>query len=84
MLTISNAIKGAVSGRYYTEDARDDYYVNRINEPGRWLGKGAELLGLSGKIQGNSFKICWTVSRRTDHPPWCKTPAARSVSADGI
>lgn len=56
MLTISNAVKGAVSGRYYTEDARDDYYVNRINEPGRWLGKGAELLGLSGKIQGEFFQ----------------------------
>ena len=40
------------SGReeYYLNLAREDYYVAGGEPPGRWLGQGAEALGLMGMV----------------------------------
>lgn len=48
MLSIGQLSKG--SERYYTELAREDYYLNGGEPPGKWWGQGAEALGLSGKV----------------------------------
>lgn len=37
--------------RYYTDLARDDYYLKGGEPPGRWWGSGADALGLSGEVQ---------------------------------
>lgn len=45
---------GAMSGgqeNYYLELAREDYYLEGGEPPGRWLGRGARALGLSGDVQ---------------------------------
>lgn len=36
---------------YYTELAREDYYLEGGEPPGRWLGTAAEKLGLAGEVQ---------------------------------
>ena len=41
----------AGQGRYYLELAREDYYLEGGEPPGLWWGKGAEALGLSGKVE---------------------------------
>lgn len=41
---------------YYLELAREDYYLEGGEPPGKWLGKGAKQLGLAGKIQGEDLK----------------------------
>lgn len=56
MLSISDPLKGAAAGNYYLDLARDDYYVNAGEAPGRWFGTGAALLGLSGEIKGKQFR----------------------------
>lgn len=44
---------GAMAGgqsSYYLSLAREDYYLEGGEPPGRWLGKGAERLGLVGEV----------------------------------
>ncbi len=55
MLSIS-AMTGAGQGKYYLNLAREDYYLGGGEPPGRWLGKGAEILGLEGKVERESFR----------------------------
>ncbi|MCC7495884.1 MAG: relaxase domain-containing protein [Fimbriimonadaceae bacterium] len=43
------------SGHYYMELARGDYYFEGGEPPGRWLGSGAEKLGLSGTVERDPF-----------------------------
>jgi Ti-type conjugative transfer relaxase TraA len=53
MLSVGKLAAGPGAGRYY-EDAialgREDYYAGEGERPGRWLGAGSELLGLSGEV----------------------------------
>jgi conjugative relaxase-like TrwC/TraI family protein len=53
MLSVGKLAAGAGAGRYY-EDAialgREDYYAGEGDRPGRWLGGGSDLLGLSGEV----------------------------------
>lgn len=49
MLSIAAMAKG--QGRYYLDLAREDYYLQGGEPPGRWMGSGAELLGLSGIVE---------------------------------
>lgn len=46
MLTI-DAIKG--DGRYFTELAKANYYIDGGEPPGFWIGDAAQCMGLSGK-----------------------------------
>lgn len=49
MLSIGRMGRG--QGSYYTNTAREDYYPEAGGEPlGRWLGTGAEALGLHGHV----------------------------------
>jgi conjugative relaxase-like TrwC/TraI family protein len=50
MLSISVPMKGAGRGEYYLRLAQEDYYFNQGEPLGQWHGKGAEKLGLTGRI----------------------------------
>ena len=52
MLSFSQVKSAGSAGNYYTE--KDNYYVIGSMEE-RWQGKGAELLGLEGKVDKQVF-----------------------------
>ncbi len=52
MLSLSQVKSAGSAGNYYTE--KDNYYVIGSMEE-RWQGKGAELLGLEGKVDKQVF-----------------------------
>src|SRR4030095_2612196 len=44
--------------RYYERQVaqgRDDYYSGRGESPGRWTGRGGEVLGLAGEVDKDGF-----------------------------
>jgi conjugative relaxase-like TrwC/TraI family protein len=47
-------LKGHDAGRYYVEGP-GSYYIDGDEPPGRWLGRGAEALGLSGDVDDDDF-----------------------------
>lgn len=59
MLTISTALKGAASAKYYLKGEQVSYYQNIDSEPGRWLGRGAAKLGLHGKVEQMDLFHLW-------------------------
>jgi hypothetical protein len=52
MLSFSQVKSAGSAGNYYTE--KDNYYVIGSMEE-RWQGKGAEALGLEGKVDKQVF-----------------------------
>lgn len=57
MLSISKPIRGFDQGEYYLSLASvDDYYLDGKEPPGFWLGKGAQVLGLTGLIDPEDFR----------------------------
>lgn len=54
MLSIASA--GAGHGEYYLNLAHGDYYLEAGEPPGRWHGRGAERLGLSGVVSRSHFQ----------------------------
>jgi conjugative relaxase-like TrwC/TraI family protein len=48
------SLKGAVAGQYYTREL-PDYYLNGHEPPGQWWGKGADRLGLEGRLNAEVF-----------------------------
>ena len=47
-------LKGTAAGRYYTEHL-PSYYLDGDEPPGRWWGRGAAILGLSGDVDAEAF-----------------------------
>jgi conjugative relaxase-like TrwC/TraI family protein len=47
-------LKGAMAGRYYTEQL-PSYYLDAGEPPGRWYGEGAALVGLAGAVNDAAF-----------------------------
>jgi conjugative relaxase-like TrwC/TraI family protein len=56
MLSISVPMKGAGRGEYYLRLAQEDYYFNKGEPMGEWYGRGAERLGLSGRIEPDHLR----------------------------
>lgn len=56
MLSISSPMKGVGHASYYLDLAQEDYYTSWGNEAGRWFGRGAEALGLTGKVDSVPYK----------------------------
>lgn len=57
MLSISKPIRGAAQCEYYLNLASlDDYYLDREEPPGFWLGNGAQALGLKGQVAEDEFR----------------------------
>lgn len=55
MLSIS-PMSGAGQGDYYLNLAQEDYYTKGVEPPGRWHGKGAEALLLSGDVTAEALR----------------------------
>ena len=49
-------MSGSGKGDYYLKLAREDYYLEGGEPPGRWAGRGAEQLGLSGQLDPDQFR----------------------------
>jgi conjugative relaxase-like TrwC/TraI family protein len=54
MLTVEALTTG--KGDYYLAMAREDYYLKGGEPRGRWLGEGAEALGLTGLVEERELK----------------------------
>jgi conjugative relaxase-like TrwC/TraI family protein len=54
VLSISALTGGKAN--YYLALARDDYYLKGGEPPGHWLGDGAKLLGLAGRVEEKPCK----------------------------
>ncbi len=54
MLSIS-ALSGD-KGNYYLALARDDYFLKGGEPAGQWIGEGASLLGLTGRVEEQACK----------------------------
>jgi conjugative relaxase-like TrwC/TraI family protein len=55
MLSISPPAKGLARAKYYMDLAREDYYVEGGEPPGKWFGNGAQRLGLGGSVKRHQF-----------------------------
>lgn len=51
MLSSASIKAGGGAASYYEGLAKEDYYTAGGEPPGRWIGEGAERLGLSGQVQ---------------------------------
>ncbi len=54
MTARTTTLTGSDAGRYYVEHELD-YYLDHGEPPGRWLGCGAERLGLDGPVDEDDF-----------------------------
>ncbi|MCC6235781.1 MAG: relaxase domain-containing protein [Verrucomicrobiales bacterium] len=67
MLSISKAIRGDGAAEYYLHlAARDDYYLQADEPPGRWMGTGARRLGLVGEVAPEAFRTLFQ-GRHPEH-----------------
>src|SRR6185503_9467534 len=56
MLSVSKPFKGAGRADYYLNLAREDYYLDESEPPGRWLGEGSILFRLPEFVSGDDFR----------------------------
>ena len=58
MLSIGKLAAGSGAASYYLQRVGCplDYYVGRGEAPGRWLGSGAEALGLGGRLDNKDHE----------------------------
>lgn len=57
MLSISKPLVGEGAGLYYVELGREDYYLEGGEPPGKWVGTGAQALGLEGQVMREQFMV---------------------------
>ncbi len=55
MLSIAE-MSGTGAGLYYSNLAREDYYTNGGEPPGKWFGEGARMLGLGERVERADFR----------------------------
>ena len=80
MLRIVPQSNAAAAKGYY---ARSDYYAGGLDEPARWGGRGAALLGLAGDATGAQFDaLCDNLDPRTGRPLTARTRTGRTVLYD--
>ena len=82
-----NQQRSSVGAKSYFNDSlgRDDYYSRDAHEeiPGRWGGKGADRLGLSGEVTRDAFhSLCDNQNPVTGQKLTCRTRENRSVAYD--
>lgn len=77
MLSFSQVKSAGSAGNYYTE--KDNYYVTGSMEE-RWQGKGAEALGLEGKVDKQVF----TELLQENSPTAATLPGCRTASTSTV
>ena len=85
MLFINPATDTKAAKDYFTEHlSRSDYYLRDAQEiAGEWHGRGAELLGLSGQVDKESyFRLCENIDPATGEQLTPRTKAERRVLYD--
>jgi conjugative relaxase-like TrwC/TraI family protein len=84
MLSITPSTNAQQAKDYFTRHMDRDYYLRDAAEfPGHWHGRGAELLGLSGQVDKESyFRLCDNIDPRSGEPLTPRTKADRRVSYD--
>jgi conjugative relaxase-like TrwC/TraI family protein len=85
MLFITPATGTKQAKDYFTRHmATSDYYMRDAQEiAGQWHGRGAELLGLSGTVDKDSyFRLCENINPETGEPLTVRTKAERRVLYD--
>lgn len=85
MLFVTPATGAKEAKDYFTRHmSTSDYYMRDAAEfPGEWHGLGAELLGLSGTIDKESyFKLCDNINPKTGESLTARTKAERRVLYD--
>jgi conjugative relaxase-like TrwC/TraI family protein len=84
MLSITPSVNAQASKDYFTRHMDRDYYLRDSAEfPGEWHGRGAEMLGLSGQVDKESyFRLCDNLNPQTGAPLTPRTKADRRVSYD--
>lgn len=58
MLSLGKLAAGPQAAAYYTQQVaqgRDDYYSGAGEEPGRWIGAGAQRIGWTGEVDAGHF-----------------------------
>ena len=59
MLSLGKIAAGPQAARYYTDQValgREDYYAGRGEAPGRWMGRGAGVVGLQGPVEAGQLE----------------------------
>src|SRR6516164_7864125 len=84
MLFITPSVNAQQAKDYFTRHMDRDYYLKNSAEfPGLWHGRGAEMLGLSGQVDKESyFRLCDNLDPRTGDPLTLRTKANRRVMYD--
>jgi len=85
MLFINHQANTRKAKDYFTEHlSKSDYYMRDAQEVvGEWHGRGAELLGLSGQVDKDSyFRLCENVNPKTGEQLTPRTKAERRVLYD--
>ena len=76
MLSISPPMKGAGQGNYYLQLAREDYYLEGGEPPGRWVGLGAEALNLDGVVDRESLHNLLSGFDPKGREAWVQNPGS--------
>ena len=76
MLSISPPMKGAGQGNYYLQLAREDYYLEGGEPPGRWVGLGAEALSLDGVVDRESLHNLLSGFDPKGREAWVQNPGS--------
>src|SRR5579863_2954449 len=84
MLSVTPSVNAQQAKDYFTRHMDRDYYLRDSAEfPGEWHGRGAEMLGLSGQVDKESyFRLCDNLDPKTGEPLTPRTKADRRVSYD--
>ncbi|MFP4150308.1 MAG: MobF family relaxase, partial [Nitriliruptoraceae bacterium] len=64
------------------EDGVEGYYLARGEEPGRWLGSGSEILGLSGEVTGPQLRAVLDGRHPDTGEPLARHPARKVPGFD--
>ena len=57
-MSIGKLTSGPATVAYYADqvaNGRDDYYAGQREQPGRWIGTGAQELGWTGEVDAKQF-----------------------------
>ncbi len=84
MLTITESTSPEQAISYHTKDqARENYYANSQEMPGRWGGRGAARLGIAGEAATRDFeRMCYNLHPATGEQLTLRMNANRRVGYD--